>query len=151
MANTISTTTRRVGFSPTTCPAEIKIEATTNENKGLLYSSILGSSSVSGSFEHMSGCHLFRRPPIFGAHLFWRSLGKIFVSSYQHFCRASIVATCTHCHRLEGSEALKATAPIKAHTGPARRSLRILPGSLTGKKTECISPGQGRELAVPNF
>lgn len=83
--NTISTTTRRVGFSPTTCPAEIKIEATTNENKGLLYSSILGSSSVSGSFEHMSGCHIFQRPLGFGAHLIWNFGRAIMLGSHQNF------------------------------------------------------------------
>jgi hypothetical protein len=78
-------TTRRVGFSPTTCPAEIKIEATTNENKGLLYSSILGSPSVSGSFEHMSGCHIFQRLLGFGAHLIWNFGGAIMLGSHQNF------------------------------------------------------------------
>ena len=83
--NTISTTTRRVGFSSTTCSAEIKIEATMNENKGLLYSSILGFSSVSGSFEHMSGCHIFHRPLGFGAHLIWNFGVAIMLGSHQNF------------------------------------------------------------------
>jgi hypothetical protein len=33
MANTISTTTRRVGFSPTTYPAEIKVEIITSNSR----------------------------------------------------------------------------------------------------------------------
>jgi hypothetical protein len=38
-----------------------------NNHRGLLYNSISGTLPVSGSFERMSGCHLFQRPPNFGA------------------------------------------------------------------------------------
>jgi hypothetical protein len=67
------------------------------EQRSFLYSSILALHPFLAPLHTYlaatySGAHLFLEPTCSGP-----PFGKTFVSSYQHFCRASIVATCTHC------------------------------------------------------
>ena len=100
-----ATTTRRVVFSPTTCPAEIKIETTTNENRGLLYSSILALHPFLAPLHTClattySGAHLFLAPICSGrmelghnTSLIWNFGGAIRLESHQNFGKIRLYLT----------------------------------------------------------